>query len=167
MNEHSLVQRRIEAYRMGRKRRGDIRIFILFALSERPMSGYEIIHYFTELTHEVWIPSQGSVYPTLQYLEEEGLVTSREQGNKKVYSITDLGRDAVEAMPKGSFAQDPEQLEAITRLREANMTARHFMKRIITEGSVGQLSAAADIMSRANDALVGLIDRGEAPASKE
>jgi len=163
---NDLAERRIDAYRMGRKRRGDIRIFLLFALSEKPMHGYEIIQFFTEITHGMWIPSQGSVYPTLQLLEDQNLVTSVERDGKRVYSITEAGREQAEALPKGSFDKDPEQLRAITSLREANMTVRHIMKHVITQGSVEELQQAAEIMQAAQKQLARLIDHQEDLYSK-
>jgi len=161
MTEAPLSERRIDAYKMGRRRRGDIRIFLLFALSDKPMNGYEIIQYFTALTHGMWIPSQGSVYPTLELLAEQGLVTALEHDGKKVYTITESGRVAAEAMPKGTFAQDPDQLNAITRLREMNMDVRHLMKHVITEGSIEQLQKAADTMMVARKQLAELIGHEE------
>ena len=78
----------------GRARRGDIRSAILALLAERPMHGYEIIGELSERTEGLWRPSPGSIYPTLQLLEDEGLVTaqSEEGGGKRRYSLTDDGR---------------------------------------------------------------------------
>ena len=61
----------------GRARRGDIRSAILALLAERPMHGYEIIGELSERTDGLWRPSPGSIYPTLQLLEDEGLVTAQ------------------------------------------------------------------------------------------
>ena len=76
----------------GRRRRGDIRVAVLVALADEPAHGYEIIRRLAERTGGRWKPSPGSVYPTLQFLEEGGLVTSVEQDDKKVYSITEAGQ---------------------------------------------------------------------------
>ena len=59
-----------------RANRGDIRAAILALLAERPMHGYQIIQEITDRSGGVWAPSPGSVYPTLQHLEDEGLVTA-------------------------------------------------------------------------------------------
>lgn len=144
---------------MGRRSRGDIRVFLLFALSERPMSGYEVIRFFTELTHGLWKPSQGSVYPTLQLLQETGLATAEKQGGKTVYTITEAGRREAERLPKGSFDQDPEQLGAITSLREANLTIRHLIQYLLREGSVPQLQQAGEIMHQARQQLTELLGK--------
>jgi DNA-binding PadR family transcriptional regulator len=65
---------------------------VLALLEEQPMYGYEIIQQLEERTRGVWRPSAGSVYPTLQLLEEQGLVTSEESGGKRRYTLTDEGR---------------------------------------------------------------------------
>ena len=78
----------------GRRRRGDIRTAVLAALEEAPAHGYELIQRFEEKTAGMWRPSAGSIYPTLQLLEDEGLVRSSERDGKKVYELTDEGRAA-------------------------------------------------------------------------
>ena len=80
--------------RGGRMRRGDIRTAVLAVLAEEPGHGYDVIQRLEEKTAGAWRPSPGSVYPTLQLLEDEGLVRSVERDSKRVYEITDLGRDA-------------------------------------------------------------------------
>ena len=61
----------------GRARRGDVRSAILALLNERPMHGYEIIGELSDRTEGLWRPSPGSIYPTLQLLEDEGLVVAQ------------------------------------------------------------------------------------------
>ena len=75
-----------------RARRGMIEPAILRVLLGRPMHGYEIMDKIEEQSSGVWRPSAGSIYPTLQMLEEKDLVTVKMQGDKKVYSLTDAGR---------------------------------------------------------------------------
>jgi DNA-binding PadR family transcriptional regulator len=81
----------------GRGRRGDVRAAILKLLAERPMHGYEMIQEIAERTQNLWRPSPGSVYPTLQLLVDEGLLVAREsEGSKKLFELTDEGRAAAE-----------------------------------------------------------------------
>ena len=83
----------------GRRRRGrrqwfesgDMKYVILKLLQDRPMHGYEVMKAMEEQCHGWYKPSPGTVYPTLQYLEDEGLVRSEEKDGKKVYIITDEG----------------------------------------------------------------------------
>jgi len=69
---------------------------ILKLLRDKPMHGYEVMKALEEQTHGCYRPSPGSVYPTLQWLEDEGLVRSEEREGKKVYSITEQGRAFLE-----------------------------------------------------------------------
>ncbi len=71
--------------------RGDFKYLILDSLKDKPHYGYELIRELEERFHGFYSPSPGVVYPTLQYLEDMGYVTSREQDGKKVYTITGEG----------------------------------------------------------------------------
>lgn len=72
--------------------RGDVKFALLQLLQERPMHGYEMMKALEEKSGGFYAPSAGSIYPTLQMLEDRGLVSSSEAEGKKVYSITDAGR---------------------------------------------------------------------------
>ena len=78
--------------RGGRMRRGDIRTAVLAILVEEPGHGYDVIQRLEEKTSGAWRPSPGSVYPTLQLLEDEGLLRSVERDGKRVYEVTEQGR---------------------------------------------------------------------------
>ncbi len=71
--------------------RGDFKYILLQQLKDKPSYGYEIIRALEERFHGFYVPSPGSVYPTLQMLEEMGYVTSGEQEGKKAYTITGEG----------------------------------------------------------------------------
>jgi len=71
---------------------GDMKYVILKLLRDKPMHGYEVMKALEEETHGCYKPSPGTVYPTLQWLEDEGLVSAETADGKKVYSITDQGR---------------------------------------------------------------------------
>jgi DNA-binding PadR family transcriptional regulator len=75
-----------------RARRGDVRTAVLALLAEEPAHGYDLIRTLEERSGGMWQPSPGSVYPTLQLLEDQGLLTSEEVDGKRIYSITDEGR---------------------------------------------------------------------------
>src|SRR5215471_8233544 len=87
------------AQRGGRMRRGDIRTALLVVLEDGPGHGYDLIQRLEEKTDGGWRPSPGSVYPTLQMLEDEGLITvAPDDGGRKSYTLTDTGRaEATEA----------------------------------------------------------------------
>src|SRR5579859_6938189 len=81
----------------GRKaRRGDIRTAALLLLVEEPRNGYQIMQEVEDRSEGVWRPSPGSVYPALAQLEDEGLIVTREEDGRKLFAITDAGREQVE-----------------------------------------------------------------------
>ena len=63
------------------------------------MHGYEVIQELERRTEGRWRPSAGSIYPTLQLLEDEGLVTSEEVERRRTYSLTDAGRTTAAEHP--------------------------------------------------------------------
>ena len=75
-----------------RARRGDVKYFILEVLAQGPRHGYDVIAALEEQTGGRYRPSPGSVYPTLQLLEDGGYATSDTVDGKRVYTITDAGR---------------------------------------------------------------------------
>jgi DNA-binding PadR family transcriptional regulator len=72
--------------------KGDLKYVILNLLKDKPSHGYEIIRAMEEHFHGFYTPSAGSVYPTLQMLDDMGYVSSSERDGKKVYTITDEGK---------------------------------------------------------------------------
>ncbi|WP_246216855.1 PadR family transcriptional regulator [Mycobacterium botniense] len=96
-----------------RGRRGDVRAAILALLAEHPMHGYEMIQEIAERSRDMWRPSPGSVYPTLQLLEDEGLIVGSEtEGNKRRFELTDEGRAAAEKIktpPWEEITEDADQ----------------------------------------------------------
>ena len=82
-----------------RARRGDVRTAILEALTREPMNGYQLMQAIAEATDGAWTPSSGAVYPALSQLEDEGMVTQIESDGRKVYQLTDSGRQAASRGP--------------------------------------------------------------------
>src|SRR5438128_8545752 len=82
-------------FRGGRRRQwfgaGDMKYVILKLLKDKPRHGYEVMKELEDQMHGCYSPSPGTVYPTLQWLEDEGLVVAKDVDGKKVYEITDAG----------------------------------------------------------------------------
>jgi DNA-binding PadR family transcriptional regulator len=76
-------------------RHGRLRLYLLKLLDEAPRHGYEVIRLLQDRFMGVYAPSPGTIYPRLARLEEEGLVTHDEVDGKKVYRITDKGREEI------------------------------------------------------------------------
>ena len=74
-------------------RHGSLRLYLLRLLDEEPRHGYEVIRLLRDRFMGVYSPSPGTIYPRLARLEEEGLVTHDDVDGKKVYRITEKGRE--------------------------------------------------------------------------
>jgi DNA-binding PadR family transcriptional regulator len=71
---------------------GRLRLYLLKLLAEGPKHGYELIRLLENRFLGLYAPSAGTIYPRLQRMEAEGLVTHTAAGGRKVYEITDAGR---------------------------------------------------------------------------
>lgn len=101
-------------------RRGDVRAAVLALLTERPMHGYEVIQQIEERSGGVWRPSPGSIYPTLQLLADEGLVSADETGGRRLFTLTGTGRaEAAKHDGRSPFDQErDESFEVAHKFRE-------------------------------------------------
>jgi len=81
----------------GRARRGEARYVLLDALRDGPKHGYEIIKTLEERSSGRYAPSPGTVYPTMQLLEDQGLVRADQEAERRVYSLTEAGLADLEA----------------------------------------------------------------------
>jgi DNA-binding PadR family transcriptional regulator len=83
----------------GRRRRpkGAVREAVLSLLAEGPANGYSLMRQISERTDGTWNPSPGSVYPTLSQLVDEGLIAATGSEKGTDFTLTDTGREHVEA----------------------------------------------------------------------
>lgn len=143
----------------GRARRGDVRAAILGLLTERPMHGYEIIQELAERTGGLWQPSAGSVYPTLQLLEEEGLVAGEDAEGKRRFTLTDAGRE------ESQRRDGPPPWEQVTegvdpnllKLRDAVFQTMAAVKQVAMAGTADQKARAVDVLSDARRKLYAIL----------
>ncbi len=70
---------------------GEVRLALLSLIAEGPKHGYELMRQLEERSGGIYNASAGTVYPTLQQLEDEGLISSDSREGKRVYAITDAG----------------------------------------------------------------------------
>jgi DNA-binding PadR family transcriptional regulator len=91
------------AFAFGSKGRffgaGEIRLALLSLLSEGPKHGYQLMKELGERSGGMYQASAGSIYPTLQQLENEALIRVRHQGGRKVHSLTAAGRKELDRDP--------------------------------------------------------------------
>jgi DNA-binding PadR family transcriptional regulator len=146
-------------YAFGRRAgRGDIRAAILVLLAEEPMHGYQIIQELAERTGGVWRPSPGSVYPTLQQLEDEELVreTASDSG-KRVYELTDAGREQAASTEAPWSAVAGESEDALVGLRDLGFQVLAATRQVAHAGTTEQIEAAQSVLRDARRALYRLL----------
>ena len=144
----------------GRMRRGDTRFALLSALTEGPGHGYELIQRLEERTGGRWKPSPGSVYPTLQLLEETGLVRSEQRDDKRVYEITEAGQAALAERtdePGGAPWMAGQDAGAHGSLRAAAMQLMLASKQVGMQGDPKLVEQAAAIVNDARRKLYQLL----------
>jgi DNA-binding PadR family transcriptional regulator len=146
-----------------RARRGDVRTALLSLLSDKPMHGYDLIRELEQRSGGAWRPSPGSIYPTLQLLEDEGLVASEERDGKRVYTINDAGRaELQERRQRGG--EEPWQFgplgEGLGQLRDAGFQLAAAAMQVARTGSEPQRTQAAEILTEARKKLYALLAEG-------
>ncbi|NNG37033.1 PadR family transcriptional regulator [Nakamurella aerolata] len=156
----------------SRAGRGDVRSAVLALVAEQPMHGYQIIQEISRRSGGVWRPSPGSVYPTLQQLEDEGLVRAQEQDGRRVFHLTDDGRtlageradefsrlwDGYADATGSSDEQDLGQLIA--------QVATAFVH-VAKNGTPQELDAAREVLRRTRSDLYGILSGNPPEADAE
>lgn len=98
---------------------GRLRLYLLKLLDESPRHGYEIISLLRDRFLGVYSPSPGTIYPRLARLEEEGLVTHTEEGGRKVYRLTDRGREELRERESDLDALEREITDSVRDIARA------------------------------------------------
>lgn len=142
-----------------RARRGDVRAAVLRLLAEEPMHGYQIIQELSARSGGAWSPSAGSVYPTLQLLADEGLVSSEETAGKKVFTLTESGVAEV-----AKTADEPSPWEEASQgdsgfadYREAAGRLMQAMFQVGKGGSPAQREAALEVLADARKKIYAIL----------
>lgn len=139
----------------GRARRGDVKASILALLKDRPMHGYEMIQEIGERSGGAWRPSPGSVYPTLQLLEDEGLISSEESGGKRLFNLTESGRAQADAGPEAPWEEAGRGVdwEALREVKQAASGLISAFGQVMSSGSEEQRVKAIDVLNDARKKL--------------
>jgi DNA-binding PadR family transcriptional regulator len=132
------------------------------------MNGYQLIQQISERTGGAWKPSPGSVYPTIQQLEDEGLVEGVESDRRRLLTLTDEGRAYVEAHPEElsatwrAFEDDEDGAEhGGPDLKPAIGQVMGAVWQIVSTGTRQQQAEAAEILADTRRRLYGLLAEGE------
>lgn len=145
---------------------GEVRLAILSLLSKEPKHGYELMKDMADRSGGTYKVSAGTIYPTLQQLEDEGLITSEQQDGKKVYRITEAGQKELE--------QESATVDEIWRRAERWQDSGKWMRPEATAiaGSLGALAKTAirTVMSEHNaektEKVRDILDRARAELEK-
>jgi DNA-binding PadR family transcriptional regulator len=141
-------------------------VAILKLLEERPMHGYEMIQEIKERSGDLWRPSPGSMYPTLQLLADEGLINDEGSGARRLYTLTDEGRAAaakVETPPWEEIARDVDPRDV--NLRDAIGGLMGATVQVAQAATGDQKRRAVEILNEARRELYAIL--GEAPPAAE
>jgi DNA-binding PadR family transcriptional regulator len=126
----------------------DLQLIILALLAEKPAHGYEIIKALGERSSGFYSPSPGMVYPALTYLEEIGFASVEAAGTRKLYQITQAGRDHLE--------QSRDAVDTmLAQLKWVGDKMEQMRRAFLDEGEPHTVSAnLREVRSRLRDALV-------------
>ena len=148
----------------SRMARGDVRTAVLSLLAEKPMHGYQIINEIAERSGGSWKPSAGSVYPTLQLLADEGLISAEEQNGRKTYSLTEAGRAVADESSETKAPWEPTAGKdghrndpRFTALPKAGVDLAGAAAAVGRSGSPEQVQAAIDILDDARRKLYSIL----------
>ena len=138
--------------RQPRVRRGHTQAAVLNLLAEQEMHGYQIITELAERSGGVWRPGAGSIYPTLRSLEDHGLVIGRDEGDKRVFQLTEAGRRAAAALDAAPW-QDFAEAAGTVKLRNATQTLISALAQLESIGTEAQLARAVDVLNAARKSV--------------
>lgn len=142
-----------------RARRGDVRAAVLALLGDRPMHGYEMIQELEERTGGAWSPSPGSIYPTLQLLEDEGLVVATETEGKRRFDLTDTGR-AEAAKREGAAPWDEVTSGAgpeVVNLKRSLSQLNHAAAQAFRAGDPAQQKRVGELLDDTRRSIYGVL----------
>jgi len=149
----------------SRARRGNVRAAILSVLAEEPMHGYQIMQRLEERSGGMWRPSPGSVYPTLQLLEDQGFIKGEEVEGRRVFSLSEAGKKEAEASKEAHGApwESPEHGAEAPRfkLRKGVFQIGAAAKQVGTTGSSAQVEKALEILADARKRIYELLAEGD------
>lgn len=146
----------------GRGRRGNTRAAVLGLLLERPMHGYEMISELETRTGGVWRPSPGSIYPTLQLLEDEGLIVSEETGGRKRFTLTETGRTEAERAGESGHGRpwqdfDADHIAQSQEFREAGFAIMSALRQVAMTGTPAQRQQALETLQDTKRKLYSIL----------
>lgn len=147
--------------------RGSIRVALLALLNEGPMHGYQMIRELAERSGGAWQPSPGSVYPTLQLLQDEGLVTAADVDGRRVYSITEAGKAAFRERGQEPLPWENAQEAAgdgVADLHALALQVFAAVRQVAHAGNETQLKQAREVLAGTRRSLYRILAEDEPEA---
>ncbi len=150
------------AFRNGRMRaqRGDVKAAILSLVKESPRHGYDIIVEIEQRSGGAWKPSPGSIYPTLQVLEDQGLLCGSDSDGKRIYTITDLGSEYVENLPGGGVRWEQFQegpFGGVAELRDQMVQLGSAVMQVAANGERVQIESTVKLLNETKKKIYKLL----------
>jgi DNA-binding PadR family transcriptional regulator len=129
------------------------------------MHGYEMIQEIAERSGGAWRPSPGSVYPTLQLLEDEGLISSATEGGKKLFTLTETGRTEAEAVSEAPWQDAGRGIdwEALHEIRKAGGGLAEAFRQVWATGTPEQRDKALVVINEARRRLYLILADEDVP----
>ncbi|MGP5071180.1 PadR family transcriptional regulator [Arthrobacter rhombi] len=142
--------------------RGEVRTAVLALLAERPMHGYQIIREIEERSGGRWKPSAGSVYPTLQLLADEGFISAEESNGRKIYSLTEAGREDVadNDEPAPWENQGSSSGSGFAALPKSGIELAQAASQVGRTGTHEQVQEAVTVLDEARRRLYSILAQG-------
>jgi len=153
-------------------RRGDVRAALLVLLDEQSHTGYSLMEEIERRSNGAWRPSPGSVYPTLQQLEDEGLIRPEEGEGRTPFTLTEAGKAYVEehreslgepwAKPAEGVGEERLELRGlVTQLAAATY-------QVAAAGDAAQVEKAKELLAQTRRSLYGILadDQPDEPAKE-
>jgi len=141
---------------------------VLLLLSEEPMHGYQLMQAISDRSGGRWTPSPGAIYPTINQLEDEGLVTVTADAGRRLVTLTEAGRE--QAAAQATASTDPFASYGATRsgtdLRALLGQLHGAAREVARSGTDAQVAAAAAILSDARRSLYRLLADDEEPEAE-
>jgi DNA-binding PadR family transcriptional regulator len=167
-----------EQRRGPRVRRGDVRSAILDVLRAaeaegEQLNGYQVIQQITERSDGSWRPSPGSVYPTIQQLQDEGFVQTDDERGRKTLALTDEGRqyaaDHVDELAQvwRPFDRQATEDTSFSGLKPEIGQVMGAVWQLVTAGSEAQQRAAIEVLVDTRRKLYGILADGDEAADTD
>jgi DNA-binding PadR family transcriptional regulator len=144
-----------------RARRGDVRAGILALLAQRPCNGYQLMQELEQRSGGVWRPSPGSIYPTLQELEDQGFIKAEADGHGRIYRLTKQGEAHLKAQPDTATARDKGGAHEVHRRGHELMGVLHQIgvaaMQVARVGSPAQVEQAQKLLADTRRSLYRIL----------